>query len=212
MSEAQQLDNRVKAHRQARGWSQEELAQAAGLSRTGVSAIESRRLVPSVAAAIGLASALGCSVEELFGPPPAASDVEFAWQPAAFPCRYWAAEISGRMLLFPVESGPRGGLIHDGVAQNVKDLAPRVAAARTTLILATCDPAAGFLAAAYRRHGGFRMLVFTRASGEALDLVERGLVHAAGVHWAAADDWKGNAAAISGRGIRADLNLLRDAD
>src|SRR5215471_3778803 len=168
MSESQQLDNRVKSLRQARGWSQEELAQAAGLSRTGVSAIESRRLVPSVAAAIGLSQALGCSVEEVFGPPAASGGVEFAWLPAAFPCRYWTAEVAGRTLLFPVESGPRGGLFHDGVAHSATDLPPRISAARTTLVLATCDPAAGLLAAIYRRHGGFRILVFTRSSGEAV--------------------------------------------
>ena len=212
MSESQQLDNRVKALRQARGWSQDELARAAGLSRTGVSAIESRRLVPSVAAAIGLSQALGCTVEELFGPPRAVGVVEFAWLPAAFPCRYWAAEVAGRTLLFPVESGPRGGLIHDGIAQDATNLPPRVEAARTTLVLATCDPAAGFLAAAYRRHGGLRMLVFTRASGEALTLVERGLVHAAGVHWAAAADERGNAAAIVQRGVASGLALLRVAN
>jgi molybdate-binding protein/DNA-binding XRE family transcriptional regulator len=211
MSEPQQLDNRVKALRQARGWSQDELAQAAGLSRTGVGAIESRRLVPSVAAAIGLSRALGCAVEELFGRLTAAGGVEFAWLPAAFPCRYWAAEIAGRTLLFPVESGPRGGLIHDGVARSATDLPPRVEAARTTLVLATCDPAAGFLAAVYRRHGGFRMLVFTRASGEAIALVERGLVHAAGIHWAAAHDERGNASALAHRGLKEDLALLRVA-
>src|SRR5262245_43270082 len=142
MSEHPQLDNRVKALRQVRGWTQDELAQAAGLSRTGVSAIESARLVPSVAAAIGLARALACNVEDLFGPSPAnTNSVEFAWQPAAFPCRYWAADVAGRTLLYPVESGPRGGLIHDGVARHARDLPSHFEVARTTLVLATCDPA-----------------------------------------------------------------------
>src|SRR5262245_9166552 len=116
MSEAKNLDNRVKLLRQARGWTQDELASAAGLSRTGVSAIESQRLVPSVAAAIGLARALGCSVEDLFGTAPPAARAEFAWPPTAFPCRYWVAEVTGRMLLYPVESGPQGALLHDGIA------------------------------------------------------------------------------------------------
>src|SRR5262245_20927959 len=113
------VDNRVKALRQARGWTQGQLADAAGLSRTGVGAIEAARLVPSVAAALSLARALGTTVEELFGTP-VSGDVAFAWLPAAFPCRYWAAEIAGRTLLFPVESG--GELRHDGVAQDASDL------------------------------------------------------------------------------------------
>src|SRR5436190_23101377 len=131
MSEPERFDNRVKALRQARGWTQDELARAAGLSRTGISAIEAARLVPSVAAALGLARALGCTVEGIFGSQPVADGAEFAWLPATFPCRYWAAEVAGRTLLFPVESGLRGGLLHDGVAQHAGDLPPRSEAART---------------------------------------------------------------------------------
>src|SRR5262245_52756268 len=160
MSEPGCLDNRVKALRQARGWTQDELARAAGLSRTGVGAIESARLIPSVAAALGLARALDCGVEDLFGVASKPKVAEFAWLPAAFPCRYWMAEIAGRTLLFPVESGLSGGLLHDGVAQDAGDLPTRTEIARKTLVLASCDPAAGYLAAIYRHSGGHRMLTF----------------------------------------------------
>ncbi len=211
MSESENLDNRVKLLRQARGWTQDDLAQAAGLSRTGVSAIEAARLVPSVAAALGLAQAFGCKVEDLFGPQPKYEQAEFAWLPVAFPCRYWMAEVAGRTLLFPLESGPRGAVLHDGIAQHAGDLPAPSEVARRTLVLASCDPAAGYLAAAYRQSGGFRMLVFSRSSGEALSLVEKGLAHVAGVHLAAADDSRGNAKAIGGRGPRHDLTLLRVA-
>src|SRR5262245_13397471 len=185
MSQAQ-FDNRVKAHRQARGLTQQELADAAGLSRTGVGAIEAARLVPSVAAALGLAQALDCSVEDLFGPKSGRPVVEFAWQPARFPCRYWAAEVAGRILLFPVESGARGDLCHDGVARHAGDLPGRSELAQATLVLVSCDPAAGLLAAAYERRSGGRMLVFTRSSGEALSMVERGWAHVAGIHFSRA--------------------------
>src|SRR5215510_16314581 len=121
VSETSRLDNRVKQLRQARGWTQDELARAAGLSRTGVGAIEAARLVPSVAAALGLARALGCTVEELFGAPAARGGCEFAWLPASFPCRYWAAEVAGRTLLFPVEGGSSGDELHDGVARHAGD-------------------------------------------------------------------------------------------
>src|SRR5262245_16408363 len=211
MTDASSLDNRVKQLRQARGWTQDELARAAGLSRTGVSAIEAARLVPSVAAALGLANALGCSVEELFGAAATATAAEFAWVPAAFPCRYWAAEVAGRVLLFPVESGPRGALLHDGVAQHAGDVPFRCEIAKKTLVLASCDPAAGFLAAAYRRNGGFRMLAFTRSSGEALTFVEKQLVHVAGVHFVSADDKQGNDETIAGRQPHCDTVLLRVA-
>jgi molybdate-binding protein/DNA-binding XRE family transcriptional regulator len=211
MTNAENLDNRVKALRQARGWTQDELAQAAGLSRTGVSAIEAARLVPSVAAALGLARALSCKVEDLFGPQPASSPMGFAWLPVSFPCRYWLAEIAGRTLLFPIESGPRGALVHDGVARHASDFPAAREIARRTLVLASCDPAAGYLAETYHRHGGFRMLVFSRSSGEALSLLEQGLTHVAGVHLAAADDIRGNARAISKRTSQQGLELLRVA-
>lgn len=192
------LDNRVKLLRQARGWTQGELATAAGLSRTGVGAIESQRLVPSVAAALKLSRALGCSVEELFGAAAAASSgVEFAWQPVSFPCRYWAAEVAGRTLLFPVESSPAGPLLHDGVARHATDLPPAILAGHTTLVLATCDPAAGYLTELLRSQSGLRLLVFTRPSREALALVEQGVVHVAGVHLAGSDNRGGNAAALA---------------
>jgi molybdate-binding protein/DNA-binding XRE family transcriptional regulator len=197
--------------RQARGWTQAELASAAGLSRTGVGAIEAARLVPSVAAALQLAGALDCTVEDLFGRPAATPAVDFAWQPAMFPCRYWAAEIGGRTLLFPVESGSRGDLAHDGIARHPGDLPRRADRSRETLVLATCDPAVGLLAALYELRTGGRVLYFTRTSGESLDLVQRGLAHAAGVHFAAADDPQGNAGQLAQRKINPPLELLHVA-
>src|SRR5262245_52296989 len=122
MSHADRLDNRVRSRRQARGWTQDELAQAAGLSRTGVSAIEAGRMVPSVASALGLAQALKCTVEDLFGPKTNAGVVDFAWLPATFPCRYWLADVGNRTLAFPLENGLRSGLSHDGVATHANEL------------------------------------------------------------------------------------------
>jgi len=209
MSES--LDNRVRLLRQARGWTQAELAAAAGLSRTGISAIEAERLVPSVAAALQLAGALDCTVEDLFGAKSVTPAVEFAWLPAAFPCRYWAAEVGGRTLLFPVESGGRGDLAHDGIARHPGDLPRRTERAGDTLVLATCDPAVALLAALYERRTGGRVLSFTRTSGESLELAEQGLAHVAGVHFAAAGDPGGNADVLARRALSRPLELLHVA-
>ncbi|HEX5104876.1 MAG TPA: substrate-binding domain-containing protein, partial [Pirellulaceae bacterium] len=171
-----------------------------------------QRLVPSVAAALAIARALQCSVETLFGHPPAADGgTAFAWMPASFPCRYWAAELGGRILLYPLESGPQGGLLHDGIARGPGDLPANVKAAPSTLVLASCDPAAGYLAEAYRRQGGFRMLVFSRTSTEALALVERRLVHVAGVHFSAGGSHEGNARALARHHPATALSLVRVA-
>ena len=53
--------------RATREWSQAALAEKCAVSRTEISAIETGRLVPSVAVALRLAAALGVSVETLFG-------------------------------------------------------------------------------------------------------------------------------------------------
>jgi len=100
--------NRLKDWRSRRGWTQVELARRAGISRAAVSAIEIQRLVPSVAAALKLASCLECTVEELFGTarPPAKN--EWAWEPHAPASRYWQAEGAGRVLYFPFEETAAG--------------------------------------------------------------------------------------------------------
>jgi molybdate-binding protein/DNA-binding XRE family transcriptional regulator len=183
-------------HRIARGWSQADLAHRAGISRAAVSAIEIDRLVPSVAAALALATALGCTVEDLFGRTSSQPDEPvWAWPPINPAGRYWQAEVSGRVLRFPAEATPAGVIPHDGMGGDE----PEGPDPRTTLVLAGCDPAAGLLAAEYARLTGFRLLVLPRPSGEALTLVGRGLVHAAGVHFATSDEPDANQTAVRDR-------------
>ena len=151
------LENDVRLIRTRLGWSQGELARRSGLSRAGISALETSRLVPSTAAALALAAALGCTVEALFRlPGAAAADARatWAWPPdLTGSCRYWRAEISGRLLLYPVEVSPLGLLPHDGIAQNAEFRDhPGIDPART-LVLASCDPAVGLLAAELARRG-----------------------------------------------------------
>jgi len=58
---------RLRLARQARGFSQQQLAGMAGVSRQAVSAVESGQSDPSLRVALALAQALGMTVEELFG-------------------------------------------------------------------------------------------------------------------------------------------------
>ena len=58
----------LRLARQARGFSQQQLASMAAVSRQAVSAVESGHSDPSLRVALALAQALGLSVEELFGP------------------------------------------------------------------------------------------------------------------------------------------------
>src|SRR5580692_7515922 len=155
------LKNSLKIRRLERHWSQAELAEKAGISRTAVSAIEGQRLVPSVASALAIAGALGCAVEDLFGPDKTAPIGEPAW---AFPpkqtrCRYWRTSVGRHDLLFPTETSDAGLLEHDGVFADGALLPRGSGAPEETLVMACCDPAVGLLVRQLARAAGIRLLV-----------------------------------------------------
>lgn len=203
--------NRVRQYRTSRGWSQAELARRAGISRAAVSAVEIDRLVPSVAAALALATALGCTVEALFGWADTLSEPEWAWPPPQTPCRFWQARVRGRIVRYPAEDTPTPGTAHDGVYRDGAFFPRGGDDADTTLVVASCDPAAGLLAAEYARSTGFRLLILPRSSRAALTLLGRGLVHAAGVHFSTPTTPDGNDRAVADA-LGADHRLLRVAD
>ena len=65
MDVRKQLGARVRALREARDWSQEELAERAGLHRTYVSAVERGVRNPTVTVMARMAAALGVSLAVL---------------------------------------------------------------------------------------------------------------------------------------------------
>jgi putative transcriptional regulator len=58
--------NRVKELRAAQGWTQEQLAQAAGVSRQSINSIERNRYVPSLELALTFARIFACSTDQIF--------------------------------------------------------------------------------------------------------------------------------------------------
>ena len=58
--------NRVKELRTLRGWTQEQLAQATGVSRQSINSIERNRYVPSLELALIFARIFACSTDEIF--------------------------------------------------------------------------------------------------------------------------------------------------
>jgi putative transcriptional regulator len=60
------IQNRVKELRTARGWTQEQLAQAVGVSRQSINSIERERYVPSLPLALTFAKVFGCPTDEIF--------------------------------------------------------------------------------------------------------------------------------------------------
>lgn len=195
-----------------KGFTQAELAKRADISRTAVSAIEQKTLVPSVTAALALAQALGTSVETLFGQPsnPAAAVPQWAWVPHT-PARYWQAEVQGTLRCYPgadlVQPPWRAA---DGSGSGERLPSHVVPEASRTLVIATCDPAAPLLAEHYERRSGCRMLIVRASSQEAVRLLSAGLVHVAGLHLTTAhEDYNAN---LVRSHAAADCSLLRVAE
>ena len=60
------INNRVKELRAARGWTQEQLAEAVDVSRQSINSIERDRYVPSLQLALTFAKVFGCTTDEIF--------------------------------------------------------------------------------------------------------------------------------------------------
>lgn len=60
------MNNRIKVARAGQGMTQQQLAEAAGVSRQTVNAIESGKFVPSTVLALKMARIFGCKVEDIF--------------------------------------------------------------------------------------------------------------------------------------------------
>lgn len=176
------------------------LAERAGISRAEVSAVETGRLVPSVAVALRMARALGVSVEVLFGPVGPPSDVPLAWPPSIEgDGRLWHAALHGRTLAYPVEATAAGVLPHDAWFDGRDVHARGRAAADRTLVIAGCDPMAGLLVREMALHHQVRVLPLLRSSAHALELLAQGLVHVAGLHVTDAGGRSTNAAVVRAR-------------
>ena len=60
------ITNRVKELRILRNWTQEQLAEATGVSRQSINSIERNRYVPSLLLALQFARVFGCPTDEVF--------------------------------------------------------------------------------------------------------------------------------------------------
>ena len=60
------VKNRIRELRIARGWTQQDLAAAVGVSRQSINSIECNRYVPSLPLALTFARVFRCSTDDLF--------------------------------------------------------------------------------------------------------------------------------------------------
>jgi molybdate-binding protein/DNA-binding XRE family transcriptional regulator len=195
MTEISQPDGaRLRLARQARGLSQQQLAGVAGVTRQAVSAVESGHSDPSLRVALGLARALGMTVEELFGPgepgdPVLARPVAPVSAPGS---RVALATVGDTFVALPLDAdlaarlgfGAAGGLMVRGVENQGAQVAVRpIGPPRPTVVVAGCDPALPLLETPLAfLDPPLAFAWWPCGSGEALRLAAAGLVHAAGVH------------------------------
>ena len=62
----EEVSNRVKDLRAQKGWTQQELADAVGVSRQSINSIERERYIPSLALVLAFARVFKVPVEEIF--------------------------------------------------------------------------------------------------------------------------------------------------
>lgn len=63
---AHHVRNRIRELRSERGWTQQELGKAVGVSRQSINSIERNRYVPSLPLALEFARVFGCTTDEIF--------------------------------------------------------------------------------------------------------------------------------------------------
>ena len=63
---ASTVRNRVRELRLDRGWTQQQLAEAVGVSRQSINSIERNRYVPSLILALEFARIFACSTDDIF--------------------------------------------------------------------------------------------------------------------------------------------------
>ena len=179
--------SRLRLARQARGYSQQQLAGMAGVSRQAVSALESGQSDPSLRVALALVRALGMTIEEVFGPGSEAPPVQV--RPlaplGAAGARVALAPMGDAFVALPLSGAtvssagftPAGGL-----ASGTRVVRP-IGPPRPTLVVAGCDPAVPLLEAPLSLlDPPLAFAWWPCASTEALRLAAGGLVHAAGAH------------------------------
>ena len=184
----------LRLARQARGFSQQQLARMAGVSRQAVSAVESGLSDPSLRVALALARALGLTVEELFGPGGPVSPV--AARPVAplggDRARVELAPMGEGFVALPLSGDsvsragfqPAGALAcGTGDEPGGKAKVAPIVPPRPTLVVAGCDPAMPLLATPLGLlDPPVTLSWWSCPSEEAIRLAAAGLVHVAGAH------------------------------
>ena len=198
-----QFSNRLKSYRLEKGFSQNELATRAGITRQAISSIESNLYLPTTVVALRLASVLACHVEDLFGLVPTEDIVECTLighlpqaETSTQPIRVKVSTVGKRTIVRPVTdlgeqlslAVPADGYVTD-TGRTLSGSTVHVTLSRDREVIeqeisvAGCDPAIFLVGEHLRRHKDHTTVVgWTMGSMAALQALQRGEVHVAGMH------------------------------
>ena len=170
----------IQALRTARGCTQAQLSQRAGISRQLLRAVESGRHVPNVAAAIGLATALETTVEALFGQP-TGSPKDLAGDSVAVGTPVSCARVGENVVAIPnTQTSGDEWRLSDALTTE-RGLDRLGGGGPAELLLAGCDPILGILAQLVER-SGHQVLVAPTSTGRSLEALAAGRAHGVVVH------------------------------
>ena len=181
----------VKQYRLNKGWSQEELAEKAGVRRQAIYDIESQRYLPNTAIALRLARIFGCRVEDLFveQAQPESQPVHVIQGEAEPSTRLALGRVRDRLVGLPLqgaESMPFGLHSADGLLSQDRKSAWIMSPTDRldkTIILMGCDPAFEILSQHVSRvSSDARVHCRFASSHRALNALSAGETHVAGTH------------------------------
>jgi putative molybdopterin biosynthesis protein len=210
----------VRAARIAQGLSQSELAKRTGISRQALGAIESNTYLPSVSVALALGRELGVTVEALFGENrDDVRHVHARWDGNGATgvnrsARVALARVGGKLVALAQPPVHLALAPAAGIVEHAGRGAAEVASFRTdeeidaTVLIAGCDPASALLMEwLARRRAPISIVAMSCSSGRALDALQAGRAHIAGVHLRDPKSGDFNSGAVR-RGIRRHPAML----
>jgi len=176
--------SRIRAARERRGWTQGDLAERAGVTRQLVSAVESGRHVPNVAAAVRLAKALAFTVEQLFDdtdPRPVTRDVRGSALAPDTPVI--TVRVGEHITAIPIDvvTTTEQWWVADAIT-DTHTVRPLPGGSHDGVLVAGCDPLLGLLANLTMRRSGDRAVAVHASSATAIGALAAGRVHGVVVH------------------------------
>ncbi len=193
------LDNRVRRHRKANRMSQQRLAEALGVSRQAIHAIETGSQVPSTSLGLRMARVFGCAVEDLFS---LAADPVIRARLAPSGA---ANQASSRVVAGRVDNDwvahrlPSNGItaadgIIAGADGDEAEITPLgdVGQLERNVLVTGCAPLLGAVSQRVgSRFSDARVTWLRAGNGRSMELLKAGLVHMAGLHLSANGDGEG---------------------